>query len=127
MSAVATSATQSHGASMSRIPRSKFSGEAAPSPAPPSPPAAAPPSGAPGDCGEAAGDCGEAAGAPGAAGRMTSRAALADRSPVTSVHHGGPSPKNISTFARAIAAYPGRRSNDSSSPHGTNDRRHQDD
>ena len=42
----------------------------------------------------------------------------ADRSPVTSRHQPGVSPKYLSTFAAAIAAKSGRRSNDTSSPDG---------
>src|SRR6201986_754424 len=47
-----------------------------------------------------------------------SRAAGADRSPVTSRHQPGVSPKYFSTFAAAIAAKSGRRSNDTSRPDG---------
>src|SRR5215469_10445967 len=86
-STAATSGRHSHGASMSRITRSKET-----------------PAGSP----ESAGDVSD----------NDSRAAGADRSPVTSRHHSGVSPKYFSTFAAAIAAKSGRRSNDTSRPDG---------
>src|SRR5271170_1068407 len=63
----------------------------------------------------------ETAGSPESAGDVPdndSRAAGADRSPVTSRHQPGVSPKYFATFAAAIAAKSGRRSNDTSRPDG---------
>src|SRR6516165_10125405 len=86
VSTAAASGRHSHGASMSRITRSK---EALAG-------------------GEPAGTVRE----------KDSRAAAADRSPVSSRHHGGASPKYRSTFPRAIAAKSGRRSKETSVPAG---------
>src|SRR6516165_2052845 len=91
-STAAASGRHSQGASMSRITRSKH----------------APPSGEELPAGESAETVRE----------KDSRAASADRSPVTSRHHGGASPKYRSTFPRAIAAKSGRRSKETSVPAG---------